>query len=87
MGKPLFDVAISPLPTDTHVEFLSRPTRFSHSHVIKDWLVTEKWNAGGTWEAAEVGEVTCFLARRLNLPSLTERCRLHVIYVVRAIKN
>ena len=65
MGKSLHDVAISPLSTDSHMEFLGRPTLMPQSHAIKDWGITKKWSVGGTWEAAEVGEVTWFLVRRL----------------------
>ena len=65
MGKSLHNVAISPLSTDSHMELLGHPTRFSHSHAIKDWEITKKWSAGGTWEAADGGEVTWFSARRL----------------------
>ena len=64
MGKSLHDAAISPLSTDSHMEFLGRPTEVSQSHIIKDWEITKKWSVGGTWEAAERGEVTWFLARR-----------------------
>ena len=65
MGKSLHDVAISSLSTDSHMEFFGRPTMGPQSHVIKDWGPTKKWSVGGTWEAAEAGEVTWFLARRL----------------------
>ena len=87
MGKSPQDVATSPGSTDSHIGFLGRLALMSQSHAIKDLCITEKRSVGGTWEAVERGEVTWFLARRLNLPSLTERCRLHNIYVVGAIKN
>ena len=65
MEKSLHDVAISPGSTDSHMEFFGRPTILPQSHAIKDWGITKKWSAGGTWEAAERGEVTWFSARRL----------------------
>ena len=64
MGKSLHNVAISPLSTDSRMEFLGRPTLMPQSHAIKDWGITKNWSIGGTWEAVEVGEVAWFLARR-----------------------
>ena len=64
MGRRPYDAATSPRSTDSHMEFLGRPTLMPQSHAIKDWGITKKWSVGGTWEAAELGEVTWFLARR-----------------------
>ena len=64
MGRRPYDAATSPGSTDSHMEFFGRPTEVYQSHIIKDWEITKKWSVGGTWEAAERGEVTWFLARR-----------------------